>query len=240
MPKARYLTKRNFLGALLFLIFVGEPTVGIQTGLFVSLNIFVLGALYLNLFWLYESLIARYKLTYAQLIPLTFIIYSVLVTGLLHGELTNYAKGQAVITTLIRIQCSVFPIFAYYLLNRYLPRQSSRAPSIKRAGLILLVFILLLTPTKKFGLITLIQTFQKVPLISTLFVLLAVAAILWLIYLGKAKKGSFESKSFTTLSWFLLIIGCIPSVVTLIALIVIMPVGAAIYLRKSAFRQAQA
>lgn len=231
--------KRYLLGSLLFLIFVGEPTVGLYSGLFAPPGLFVLGGLYIVLFYLYEALVVRYKLTYGRLIPLTFAIYSVLVTGLLHGELANYAKGQFVITTLIRIQCSLFPIFAYYLLNRFVPRILGKTPSVQKAGLVALLYFLLLTPTRKFGFITLLDTVHRVPLISMAFVAVATLALIYALKPVK-KPGTFISSSFTAITWVLLVIACIPSIFTLLILLIAMPIVVFVYWQKPAFREAKA
>lgn len=234
----RYFSKRNFVGALLFLLFVGEGTVGFANGLFTLPGFLVLGGLYLALFWFYESLIAHYNLTYKQLIPLTFAIYAVLITGLLHGELANYAKDEAVITTLIRIQCSLFPIFAYYLLGKFSKRPSG-VPSVKKTGLILLGFFLLLTPTKQFGFINLFETIQKVPLISAGFILAAVLCIIWALK-PVVQTTTFASKTFSRITWGILAISCIPHLAAFLVLLVVMPIVTLVYLRNENFKRAKA
>lgn len=234
----KYFTMRNLVGALLFLIFVGEPTVGIASGLYTPTGAIVLAGLYLSLFWVYEALIVRYKLTYAQLVPLTFAIYSVLVTGLMHGELVNYAKGEGVITTLIRIQCSLYPIFAYYILNRYFPRPAG-TPSLRRTSLVFAGYFLLLSPTHKIGFSVLLDTFQKVPLIALGFATAGVLALIWALK-PWPQGGKFESKSFSITSWSLFILACIPNLLTLLLLLVAMPIVVLIYWRLPAFRQAKA
>ncbi|MEO5627298.1 MAG: hypothetical protein ABIQ89_00175 [Candidatus Saccharimonadales bacterium] len=234
----KYFTKRNLLGALLFLIFVGEPTVGLYNGLFTPPGLIVLGGLYLSLFWLYEALIVRYKLSNAQLVPLTFAIYAVLVTGLLHGELANYAKGEAVITTLIRVQCSLFPIFAYHILNRYMPRPST-VPSIKKASLILVGFFLLLTPSHQFGFANMIETIQKVPALAVIYIIMGIAA--FAVALKPTRQTStFAYKNFTALTWGLFVLACIPNLISFLILLLAMPIVVLVYWRQPAFRHAKA
>lgn len=234
----KYFSKRNLLGALLFLLFVGEGTVGLYNGLFTPAGLIVLSGLYLTLFWFYEAMITRFQMTYAQLIPLTFAVYSVLITGLLHGELANYGKGEAVITTLIRIQCSLFPIFAYYVLNRYYPRLS-KGPSILKTSLLLGGFFLLLTPTKQFGLVNLVETFQTVPAIALGFSIAGILAFALTFKPGHAGQ-TFRSRSFTLVTWCLFALACIPSLVTLFILLVAIPIVIAVYWYKPSFRQAKA
>jgi len=235
----RLFTKRHWLGALLFLIFVGEPTVGLRTGLFLPPGLFVLGGLYLTLFWLFEALVDRFDLTYARLVPLTFALYSVLVTGLLHAELADYAKGRVVITTLIRIQCSLFPIFAYYLLNRFRPRQPGSAPSVMKAGLIIALFFLLLTPSHKFGYLNLIDTIRDAPVLSLGFIAAGLVALGFALRPVR-QTDRFESRSFTIVTWSLLVIACTPLLVTLLILLLAMPIVVAVYWRYPTFRHAKA
>src|SRR4051812_14120875 len=81
---------RNFLGAVLCLVLVGEPTVGTKSGIFTPPGFVALFTMYFLLFLLYESLAEKYKLTYGKLVLLNFAIYSVLITGLLHSEIADY------------------------------------------------------------------------------------------------------------------------------------------------------
>lgn len=234
----KYFSKRNLVGAALFLLFVGEGTVALYNGLFTPPGLIVLSGLYLTLFWFYEAMVTRFNLTYTRLVPLTFAVYSVLITGLLHGELANYAKGEGVITTLIRIQCSLFPIFAYAVLNRYWPRQGG-GPSVTKASLLLVGFFLLLTPTKQFGFINLVETIQKVPAISLIFVVLGLLAFILAIRPTRPGK-TYDSKSFRVATWALFGLACIPHLAALLALLIAMPLVTLWFWRQPDFRRTKA
>ena len=237
----KYLSKRNLLGALLFLIFVGEVTVGNGNGLFTLPGLLVLYGLYYVLFMLYEALVVRFKLTYTRLALLTFALYSVLVTGLLHGEIASYVTHpeQNVITTMIRLQCSLFPVFAYYLLNKYTKRDVSRILSAKAATLLAFMYVLLLTTTKKFGFTVLLNTLHTAPAHSLIFITLGLTTLVMALR-PAGKTSSYQSKSFTITTWVLFGIACVPTIATLILLLIAMPLVTAIYWVKPAWRQAKA
>ncbi len=120
---ARLFSKYNLLGAALLLILVGEVTVGASNGLYTVPGFIVLAFLYLGYFRLLDSLSHRYHLSNTGLILVNFALYSVLITGLLHGELASYVirPQDDLITSLIRLQCSLYPVFAFHLLRRLVP-----------------------------------------------------------------------------------------------------------------------
>ena len=122
-------TARNFAGALLFMILVGEFQLG---GVDKTLTPFgiVLYAMYFTIFLLVDSVVAKYNLLNYQIFLLNFALYGVLITGFIHVEISNYIVQQQndFITTLIRIQSGTYMFFAYVLLNRFLPTDSDRRP----------------------------------------------------------------------------------------------------------------
>ena len=137
----KVITKRSLLGTLLLTILIGEPTVGVATGIFTSPGIVVFFFLYLTLFHLFDSIITKYKLVGYQVILLTFAVYAVGLTGLLNKELTEYILKPGPIVTLIRIQASFFVFFAFYLLNRTIPRDLSKVMSVKQSIIFFTIFI---------------------------------------------------------------------------------------------------
>lgn len=230
--------KRLTLGTIILLIMVGEVTVALKNGLMTLPGLISLLLLYLLLFLLYEALASHIKLTNGHLVLITYGIYSVFITGLLHGEIANYVtKPQdALITTLIRIQCSFFVIFAYQLINKISSRPS--IPKVKLSFVLFyfIIYILLLTPTKQFGLIVLINTFRVAPIHSILFSISAIIAIIFSLHKPIIKPTNYSSKIFSVLTWFLFVICLIPSVKIFLIIVVIMPIIAIYYLLKPAFR----
>lgn len=219
-------TKRSILGAILLTILIGEPTVGIATGIFTPLGVIVFFFLYLTLFHLFESIITNYKLVTYQVILLTFAIYSVGVTGLLNKELTEYfLKPQDfLIITLIRIQASFFAAFAFYLLNRIIPRDESKVFSIKQSVILFIIFVSLFSLTGIWGFPSVIFAFKTVPLLSMLFSISALVAGYFALR-SKAQPTKYESKKLVWLIYFYLFLGAIPNIVPFMILLITMIFG---------------
>lgn len=232
---ARFISKRNLFGTILFLILVGEPVVGLITKLYTVIGLMVFICLYALLFLLYEALTIKYSLSYAALLPLTFGIYSVFITGLLHGELTEYALSPRnnLGTSLIRLQCSFYPIFAYYVLNKKTVRDTTKVPKLRSILTVFSLFILLLTPSKTFGLITLARTFQTAPFISVIFSLLGLLSVFFALSLKYRSTKIFNSKVFTLISLMLLMLCLIPNLKTFTLVLLFMPLIGLLYFIKS-------
>jgi hypothetical protein len=178
---------------------------------------------------------------------LNFGIYAVLVTGLLHAELADYVlKPQDhIITTLIRIQCSLFPIFAFYLLNRWMPRQSDQALSWRASwglfagfSLAFTAFTLSVPSIKGFGWLTAASTIQAAPVFSLFFIVLAVALAVTALR-RRASGTTYSSQRFTIFSLGCLLLGATPSLGFFIVLLIIMPLGLAWFWREPALRSAK-
>lgn len=238
----RYLSKRTWVGALLFLVFVGEPTVGFRSGLLTSPGGFiVLLSLYVVLFVLYEALVQRFHLTNGKLILLTFAIYSIGVTGLLHGEIGDYAlhPQNDLITTLIRIQSSLFVPFAYYVLNRFSKRDPQRVLSVGKALLAAAAYVLILTPTHKFGITVAIDTFRVAPVITALY---SLAGLIALIMALKPSQPGYAYKTTMLTIWtgLLFAVAIVPVPVFFLLLVLLMPIVTLVYWRVPAWRNAPA
>ncbi|MFA6088200.1 hypothetical protein [Mucilaginibacter sp.] len=234
----RLITKRNTLGGLLFLVLVGEVTVASANGLFTPPGLIILSVLYFLYFILLDSLVAKYRLSNIGLLLVNFCLYSVFITGLLHGEIGDYVlrPENRVITTLIRIQCSFYPLFAFYLLEKVAPR---KLPTIKlsQSVYMFMAFIVLLSPSKSFGLIKLVDTFSKAPLIAFCFSVVAVVAFIIGLQLHST-TARFKSRFFGLLSVLLLILGLIPHLAAFILLLLAMIIIGFIYILKPYFRTA--
>lgn len=232
------LNKRSILGTLLFLILVGEPAVGFKSGLYTLTGLIVFPILYFILFQLYEALIIKFKLSYLSLLPLTFGVYSVLVTGLLHGELADYiiAPHNNLGTTLIRIQCSFYPIFVFYILNKFTKRNPKTVPNLIKILLSSLIFMLILTPSKSIGFIKMADTLKTAPSISLIFLVLGVLSIIFALKIRASLNTKFSSKVLNILTLLLFILCLIPSLQSFILVLFIMPTVGIIYLLKPVFR----
>lgn len=220
----KIITKRSILGTILLAILIGEPTVGMATGIFTPPGIVIFFFLYLTLFHLFDSIIATYHLVVYQVILITFAIYSVLVTGLLHKELTEFITQPGSITLLIRIQASFFATFAFYLLNSLIPRDETKMLTIKQASIFFAIFILVLSTTGTWGLPSVLLAFKMVPELSLLFSIVAIGAI-WLALSKKAIPTEYKSKKLTFVIYFYLIMGSIPNIATFMVLLITMIFG---------------
>lgn len=231
------ITKRSIIGALLLTILVGEPTVGMATGIFTPPGIIVFFFLYLTLFHLFESIIVRYGLVVYQVILVTFAIYAVGVTGLLNKELTEYffKPQDFLIITLIRIQASFFVAFAFYLLNKIIPRDESKVLSIKQSIVFFTIFVSLFSLTGIWGFPSLVFAFNTVPLLSVIFSLAALVAGYFALH-SKAKPTIYENKKLVWLIYFYLLMGAIPNIVTFMILLITMIIGGIYLLTNSSAR----
>jgi hypothetical protein len=227
-------SRRNFAGAILFLLLVGELTVGSKNGLFTPGGLIVLLLLYWTYFMLFDALVVRYRLTYLGIVLINFALYSVLITGLLHGELADFVtKPQNnLITTLIRVQCSLFPIFVYRLLG------APKAASLRRSALIFIGFVTtisLFSPT--FGWRRLTATFEVAPSITLGFILAAVVAY-WLATNPSNRAVVYHDRWLLFASLILLVVSLIPSVLSFFMLLTLMIAFTLIFLSRPKFRQA--
>jgi hypothetical protein len=226
-------TKRSLLGCLLMLILIGEPTVGQTSGLFTPGGIVVFFFLYLSFFHLLESLIVKYHLVIFQVILLTFVLYSVLITGFLNKELTEYILKPNPFITLIRIQASFFAAFAFYLLNQIAPRDEEKVLSVKQALIFFLIFVLIISITGVWGFPSLIFTLKTVPGLSLIFIFLALIALFFSLKSHPVMTNYFSKK----LNWVIyiyLLLGIIPSLSTFITLVLLMiPGGIYLLLKKN-------
>lgn len=214
-------SKRSLLGAFLLLILIGESTVGAATGLFTPGGIFIFLFLYLAIFHLFDALICKYNLNVFQVILLSFAIYSVLITGFLNKELTEYVLKPNPFITLIRIQASFFIVFAFILLSRIAPRKSTL--SIKQALIFFATFVLIISTTG-WGLNNLIFTLKTVPLVSLLFIFLAILA-LFLAFKTHSNPVRYKDKRIYYLIYLYLLLGIIPSLLTFVCLVILMILG---------------
>jgi len=229
-------TKRNLIGGVLFLLLAGELNVGGQNGLFTTSGFVVLFALYFLYFITLESIVVRYKLNNISIVLVNFAFYSVLITGLFHGELADYVlkPDNSLITTLIRIQCSIYPLFAFYILRKIAPRIHSAVKV--RTGLVMLaIYVALLSFSTSFGLVRLLSTFQSVPLIAVGFTIAAVMALLFSVRQHK-KSPSYYNNIFGWLALILLIASLVPGLLAFLLLIILMIITGVMYLWKPKFR----
>lgn len=232
--------KRAIAGTLLLLILVGEPTVGIATGLYTLPGFIVLGTLYVLIYLLYEALDDKYQLSNLQLLLINFGLYAVLITGLLHGEIADFVlhPNNNLITVLIRIQSACFPLFVYPILNRYLPR--TKPPlELWKVVLLWLGYFLLLTPTKKIGFLTVLFTLKVAPMYSIVLIVMALMALLWAIGIQKtAKSSTIRNKTLLIASVLLAIVGAIPNLKLLFVLLIAMPLVTIYFISQKNFRTA--
>ncbi len=220
----RTFSKRAILGTFLLLILIGEPTVGIATGIFTPPGIIIFFFLYLSLFHLFESIITRYNLVIYQVIFLTFAIYSVGVTGLLNKELTEYVLKPSLIITLIRIQASFFVVFAFYLLNRIIPRDRSKVLSIKQALILLILFVSFISLTGTWGFPSVLFALKTASVHSIVFGILAIGALI-LALKSKAQPVIYENRKFLWVIYFCIIMGAVPHLITFMILLITMILG---------------
>lgn len=219
-------TKRSLLGTLLLIVLIGEPTVGVATGIFTGPGVVVFFFLYLTLFHIFESVISKYKLVVYQVILLTFAIYAVGVTGLLNKELTEYIlKPQDfLIITLIRIQASFFVVFAFLLLNKLIPRDENKVLSIKQSLMFFTVFVSLFSLTGMWGFPSVIFAFKIAPIQTILFSIVAVIALFFALR-SKPQVTIYDSKKFLWLIYFCVLMGAIPHLLPFMILLITMIIG---------------
>lgn len=233
---------RTLIGAGLCLVLVGEPTVGIASGLYTIPGFIVLGTMYVLLFLLYEALVSRYKLSNIQLLLLNFAVYSVLVTGLLHGEFMEYIQHpeNTFIISLIRIQAACFPVFVFVLMNRFFPKQSSnKSVSLAKVLWGCLAYVLILSPTKAFGLVKMNETLQAVPNVSLGYIIAAIiACVVAFSFSVRKKQPVYVDKNLVRWSIVLLVLGAVPFLPSFIVLVFLVPIITAVYIAKPDFRRA--
>lgn len=234
----KQLNRRNLIGSVFSLILVGEVTVGFTNGLFTPIGLVVLLCLYFFYFLVLESLVAKYRLSNLGLTLINFALYSVLITGFLHGELADYVSrpDNMLITTLIRIQSSLFPLFVFLLINRIAPR-TTPTMSVRLAVGWFTAFIFLVSPSRNFGLIALVTTVKDAPVVSLIFSVLAFTAFVTALRI-RAGGISYKSRVFDLCSVALLMIGLVPGLTSFIILMTIMIFVGIKFLLIPKFRQA--
>lgn len=199
-------------GSLLFLVFAGEVTVAATTGLFTPQGFLVLAAMYLSYFYLYDALVRRYELSVRGGVLVSFALYAVLVTGLLHSELADYVlhPEHTLFITLIRVQASVYPIFAYQLLAHLVPpAPTGRTVSVVRPIAALALLALVLSPTHQFGLWNIGHTIDVAPAYSAVFIVIGGVAFLMGIRMRTIQRSTNKSP-IPLWTWALFAIACIP------------------------------
>jgi hypothetical protein len=235
-------SKRSILGTLIFLILAGESNVGGRTGLFSPRGFIALFLLYFCFFHLIDALVYRYNINALGTVLLTFSLYSVLITGLLHNEIETYLTHPhqnliiPIIISLIRIQASLYTLFAFWLLKKLAPHKPGKNVSVKSAFLLFVIFILLITPTRLFGLWNLSETLRTAPVFSVIFIIAAV--ISFLIGIRLKSNGSLKknSRSLTAWSMIFFFIALVPILQFYIILALAMTIVALYYLFKPSFR----
>ena len=230
-------TARNFAGALLFMILVGEFQLG---GVDKTLTPFgiVLYAMYFTIFLLVDSVVAKYNLLNYQIFLLNFALYGVLITGFIHAEIANYVlqPQNDFITTLIRIQSSTYMFFAYVLLNRFLPMDSDRRPlPVKYSIAIFALYVLILTPSGSYGLFAIAKVVEIAPLYALIFGILAAIALYAGLKDTKPGQKYLNSKMIYTSAIFV-VIAIIPSVLLIVPYYTLMVAVTAVLLSKKRFR----
>lgn len=230
-------TTRNFVGALLFMVLVGEFQLG---GVDKTLTPFgiVLYVMYFAIFLMVDSIVTRYKLLNYQIFLLNFALYGILVTGFIHAEIANYIlqPQNDLITTLIRLQSSTYMFYAYVLVNRFLPMNPNRRPlSVKYSVTIFVLYVLILTPSGSYGLFAIAKVFEVAPLYALVFGILAAVAL----YAGlkDVKPGQTYRNSKTIyMSAIFVAIAVIPSVFLIVPYYLLMVAVTAVLLSKKRFR----
>lgn len=229
-------SKRNVLGAALFLVLVGEVTVGSKNDLFTPVGLMILVSLYFWYFLLLDAIMTRYNLDNLGLVLVNFALYSVLITGLLHGELDDYVTHPEnwLITTLIRIQCSFYPLFAFYLLRRLAPKTRKSLP-LPMAVALFFGFIALITPSESFGFIQLARTFDTAPFITVGFSAAAIAALV-MAWRRRPAKTPYSGNMFGIWSAVILLVGLIPGLGFFLLLLILSIIVGMIFIAKPRFR----
>lgn len=236
----RLLNRRSLLGTLFFLVFVGELTVGRNSGLYTPPGLVALLLLYFCYFHLFDALVAHYRMNRLGVVLVNFALYSVLITGLLHSEISSYVEHpeDGLIITLIRIQCSLFPLFAYRLLERVAPRTNYQSLSVRTAVLLFAAYILILTPTHQFGIGSALHAIAAAPMLSAAFVVAALVALAVGLRTRAVVRPRRAYARFTIWSLLLGILALIPSIPVFLILLAGMIMVGVYYLMESEFRTA--
>lgn len=234
------ISKRSLLGALLLIVLIGEPTVGMATGIFTPPGIIIFFCLYLTLFHLFESVITRYKLVVYQVVLLSFAIYAVGVTGLLNKELTEYIlkPNDFLIITLIRIQASFFVVFTFLWLNRLIPRNETQILSIKQSIIFFTVFVSLFSLSGVWGFPSAVFAFKIAPIQALLFSGAAVTAGFFALR-SKPQATVFKNQKFLWLIYFCAVMGAIPHLLPFMILLITMVIGGIYLLTNASARNYQ-
>ncbi|MFI5240436.1 MAG: hypothetical protein ACHQUB_01885 [Candidatus Saccharimonadia bacterium] len=213
-------TRRNFLGALLFMLLVGEFTVHtvVVDGFFGMIGLYIL---YLVYFPVLDAIIAKYNVSVIGIILINFALYSILITGLLHGELGDYVRlpQNDLMTTLIHLQSAVFPIFSYLLLARIMPKSQPSYTSLRGPIIAFVIYVLLFIRTSSFGLMTLAHTFALAPFAALLGVLIGGWAFLNFHSYNARNTSLRGDKELLSTAFLLGVIALVPSVPAFVVLL---------------------
>lgn len=219
-------SKRTAVGALVSMILAGEVMVGFTNGLFTASGAAVLYLLYYVYFLVADAFIARYKPHIVGQVLFNFAFYSVLITGLLHGELLNFLiPWDFNITLLIRIQSALFLTFVIPVVNHFTVR-SKDAPGIDHSLLVFLLCVLLLSSTGSFGTPMLFSVFVEAPRLAVGFT--AAALVSLAVAVRKTNRTVVSPRK--GISVALIFIALIPSLPAFIFYIVAVIVASAITL----------
>lgn len=177
-------------------------------GLLTPVGIIILYLLYVTYFLVSDAFVAKYRPTLISQALFNFAIYSVFITGFLHAELLNFLKPhEIVIITLIRIQSALFLVFVMPIVDR-LTKRDSKSPGLKQALFLFFLFVLLITPSKMFGLVAAFHTVRAAPVLSICFIILSAAAL----YVATRKiRDKYESPS-AGFSVLLSVIALVPNI----------------------------
>lgn len=220
------------------MLFVGEVAVGAYNGLFTVPGFITLSLLYILYFNVFDAIVAKYHLSNLGAVLLNFALYSVLITGLFHGELADYVlePENNLITTLIRLQCSMYPLFAYYWLRRFAPTHR-KTNNVRKHVLILLGFMLLVSPTGTIGFGVLLHTISVAPHVVSLFLILA-SISLWVAFTRQSPKQPSTSRWLRFGSIILGLIALIPNFIMFLTLLIAMLVMGILLLKSPSYRNA--
>lgn len=233
------LNKRSLIGSALFLVLAGEITVGYGSRLYTLPGCIALVVLYFLFFHLLDALVTRYSLSNLGVVLITFALYSMLVTGFLHQELITYVQHPEdwLITTCIRIQCSLFPLFAYRLLDKIAPRQKGQGISTRLAMVLFAGYIVILSPTRLFGIGNAAYVVRHAPAIGLVCIALFMATLVIGLRMKARTASAVSFPGLTVWSILLLAVALVPVLPALFVLLVMMTLVSVYYLAQPDFRQ---
>lgn len=236
MPFMRTSLLYLLAGPLFLLVLVGEPNVGMATGLYTPGGFMALYLLYLVSFLVFDAYVSRYTPTVAQLALFTFAYYAVFITGFFHAEIADYTahSGRELITTLIRVQASFFTVYAFVLLHRVFGRRSTGI-RMRTSLLILSAYVLLMSLTGKLGIPAIIMTVTEAPLLSGVFMALGLMALVFATRRVESVSGR-PPRGLVSLSLLFAALAIVPGITAYMALILAQIAASVILLSRRSFR----